>query len=61
MVQVQHVTRISRVVLLCAVFSVLDQLRLLRWPIHGNLDVTLMLVFVGGGLQESFHTTMTRL
>ena len=32
----------------------------LRWPIHGNLDVTLMLVFVGG-LRQKFDKTMTKL
>ena len=33
---------------------------LIRWPMHGNLDVTLMLVFVGG-LRQNFDKTSTTL
>ena len=31
-----------------------------RWPMHGNLDVTLMVVFVGG-LRQNFDKTLTTL
>ena len=30
------------------------------WPMHGNLDVTLMLVFVGG-LRQNYDKTLTKL
>ena len=30
-----------------------------RWPMHGNLDVALMLVFVGG-LRQHFDKTSTK-